>query len=493
MPPAQLGRYEIIEELGRGAMGVVYRARDPLIGRTVAIKTVALELSSEEAETFERRFYREATSAGRLNHSNIVTIHDVGKSESVAYIAMEFLQGRSLREIIDSGVVLPLERIADIAAQVADGLGFAHEHGIVHRDIKPPNVMVLDSGWVKITDFGIALLPTGSRTLAGTVFGSPKYMAPEQVVGSRVDGRADVFSLGAVLYEMLTGVPPFFGGELNAVLYQVINESPVAPSSRNPSIPPAFDYIVAKAMAKHPEDRYPSAQALAFDLRHLDALPTAAAAVAPVPRTLERRAVRRRKGETTESLVAPAAVATPEAAAAAATADSVVFRRRRNLVLYGVPAALLAVVAVSAIVSRRTANRARAGATPVAAGAATVVPAVAGPSAAPAPIPAGEPPARPAASAPVASTPADASNPTPPAPSAAPGGPRPMAHVAFAVSPWGEIYVDGRLRGLTPPLTEIRVAPGQHTIEIRNTNYKPYTQTVQLVAATRLRIQHKFQ
>jgi serine/threonine protein kinase len=487
MPPAQIGRYEIIGELGRGAMGVVYKARDPLIGRTVAIKTVALELSRDEADAFEQRFYREATSAGRLNHSNIVTIHDVGKSESVAYIAMEFLQGRSLREILDSGVVLPFERIADIVAQVADGLAFAHEHGIVHRDIKPPNVMVLDSGWVKITDFGIALLPTGSRTLAGTVFGSPKYMAPEQVVGSRVDGRADIFSLGAVLYEMLTGVPPFFGGELNAVLYQVINELPAAPSSRNPSIPPAFDYIVAKAMAKHPDDRYASAQAMAFDLRHVGALQQPVSGP-PAARTLERRAVRRRKGETTASVASAPAVTTSEAATTAATEASAVLRERRNLVVFGVPIALLVVVTASALLARHAPNRAPAVATRVEATTATVVPAVVGLDAARPSNSESEPPVRSGSS--VAE---DGSNPPRPAASAVPGGIRPLAHLAFAVSPWGVIYVDGRKIGVAPPLTEIKLAPGRHTIEIRNTTYSPYAQTVELEAATRLKIRHKFQ
>ena len=240
MPLEQLGRYEIIRELGHGAMGVVYKARDPLIDRIVAIKTIFLDLSTTESAAFEQRFYREAKSAGRLNHSNIVTIHDVGKSNAIAYIAMEFLDGQSLREILDSGVVLPPEKIVDIAAQVADGLTFAHEKGIVHRDIKPSNIMVSDSGLVKITDFGIALLPTGSRTMAGNVFGSPKYMSPEQVMGHIVDGRADIFSLGTVLYEMLTGFPPFFGGDLNAVIDQVVNQTPAAPSSRNKGVAPVL-------------------------------------------------------------------------------------------------------------------------------------------------------------------------------------------------------------------------------------------------------------
>ncbi len=264
----QLGRYEIIRELGHGAMGVVYKARDPLIDRIVAIKTIFLDLSATESAAFEERFYREAKSAGRLNHANIVTIHDVGKSNAIAYIAMEFLDGQSLREILDSGVVLPPEKIVDIAAQIADGLAFAHEKGIVHRDIKPSNIMVSDSGSVKITDFGIALLPTGSRTMAGNVFGSPKYTSPEQVMGHAVDGRADIFSLGTVLYEMLTGFPPFSGGDLNAVIDQVINQTPPAPGKRNRGVAPVFDHIVAKAMAKKPDDRYSTAQAMATDLRN---------------------------------------------------------------------------------------------------------------------------------------------------------------------------------------------------------------------------------
>ena len=267
MPLEQLGRYEIIRELGHGAMGVVYKARDPLIDRIVAIKTIFLDLSNTESAAFEQRFYREAKSAGRLNHSNIVTIHDVGKSNAVAYIAMEFLDGQSLREILDSGVVLPPEKIVDIVAQVADGLAFAHEKGIVHRDIKPSNIMVSDSGSVKITDFGIALLPTGSRTVAGNVFGSPKYMSPEQVMGRMVNGRSDIFSLGTVLYEMLTGFPPFHGGDLNAVIDQVVKQTPPAPSSRNKGVAPVFDHIVAKATAKNPDDRYSTAQEMATDLR----------------------------------------------------------------------------------------------------------------------------------------------------------------------------------------------------------------------------------
>ena len=250
-------------------MGIVYQAHDPLIERTVAIKTISYAgLTPTESEDFEKRFFREAKSAGRLNHPNIVTIHDVGHNDDLAYIAMEFLAGQSLRTLLDSGVVLPPRRIAEIASAVADGLAFAHSKHIVHRDIKPANIMVLDSGAIKIADFGIALLPSGALTLEGTAVGSPKYMAPEQVLGQKVDGRSDIFSLGAVLYEMLTGHPAFTGADLNAILYQVLNAAPPLPSAHNAGLPPGFDRIVARALAKDPDKRYASAEQMADDLRN---------------------------------------------------------------------------------------------------------------------------------------------------------------------------------------------------------------------------------
>jgi serine/threonine-protein kinase len=263
----RLGRYEIIEDLGRGAMGVVYRARDPLIDRTVAIKTIACAgLSRDEVETFEGRFFREAQSAGRLNHPNIVTIHEVGRDGDLAFIVMEFLEGNTLRSVLDSGLVLTEAQVVDIAAQVADGLAFAHANGVVHRDIKPANIFVLANGTAKIADFGVALMPTGSSTLVGTVFGSPKYMSPEQVAGQTVDGRSDIFALGAVLYEMLTGVPPFQGDDLAAILHAVLNTNPPPPSARRRKLHPGFDRIVARAMAKDPAQRYQTAYEMAADL-----------------------------------------------------------------------------------------------------------------------------------------------------------------------------------------------------------------------------------
>jgi serine/threonine-protein kinase len=468
MRPEPLGRYEILEEIGHGAMGVVFRARDPLIDRMIAIKTINVGLSRVEAEEFQKRFDREARSAGRLNHPNIVTIYDVGRSGDTAYFAMELLEGQSLREILDSGVVLPPSTIADIAAQVADGLDAAHQAGVIHCDIKPANVVVLPSGLAKITDFGIAMLPTGSRSFIGSVAGSPKYIAPERVVGRPVDARSDVFSLGAVLYEALTGTPPFAGTALDEILHNVINHSPEPPTSRNRSLPAEFDAIVARALAKHPDARYQSALEMSADLRQLalvgprDALGAAAAK--------ER----------------PAAAQPGDATVTAAFDDDAAAAHRgwrSPFVRYGIAAALLLAVAAWAMYSAQ-------------------------PPSPPAPVAVVEPldPHREIPSLPVAAqatdeSPAEAkegtaaaavvATPTPPAAPAA--KPPALGRVGFAVTPWGEVYIDGRKTGITPPLKEIRLPPGKHTIEIRNTTFPPHRQTVDLRTDSSVRIKHKFE
>ncbi len=265
----QLGRYEVLSELGQGAMGVVYKARDPLIDRVVAIKTINLGLALDEKEEYEERFYQEAKAAGRLNHPNIVTIYDVGRSGDVAYIAMEFLEGRELRDIMnDDGGLLPVDQVVDIAAQVARGLDYAHDHDIVHRDVKPSNIMVIRDGHAKITDFGIARMASAAvRTQTGMVLGSPKYMSPEQVMGKALDERSDIFSLGVMLYEMLTGQTPFKGENVNAIMYQTLNAIPAMPNVLNPSVPEMINFIVAKALAKSVDDRYQKAKEFADDLR----------------------------------------------------------------------------------------------------------------------------------------------------------------------------------------------------------------------------------
>ena len=263
-----LGRYEIMSELGQGAMGTVYKARDPMLDRIVAIKTINLTLPKEELAEYEARFYQEAKAAGGLSHRNIVTIHDIGRSDRVAYMAMEFLEGQELRRMLQARAPIQIAQALDIGAQVAEGLQYAHDRQIIHRDIKPANIMVLNDGRVKITDFGIARMRTNEvKTMTGMILGSPKYMSPEQVSGKRADTRSDIFSLGVVLYEMLTGTSPFVADNIHGVMYQTMNFNPPAPRTLNPELPDMLNFIIAKALAKNLDDRYQKSQDLCDDLR----------------------------------------------------------------------------------------------------------------------------------------------------------------------------------------------------------------------------------
>jgi len=269
---AVLGRYRIQGELGRGAMGIVYRAVDPLLERPVAIKTLNLIEAGDEAAELDARFQQEAKAAARLAHPNVITVYDVGRQGHVAFMATELLEGRDLRALLVEHGRLPVAEAIGIAAQVADGLGYAHERGVVHRDIKPGNIMILPNGVAKIMDFGIArVCASDVRTRTGVLLGSPRYMSPEQVLGQGVDGRSDVFSLGIALYEMLTGAPPFSGDTVGNLMYQIASATPPAPSRSNAEVPPMLDVIVAKALAKKPEARYQSAGELAADLRECGA------------------------------------------------------------------------------------------------------------------------------------------------------------------------------------------------------------------------------
>jgi serine/threonine protein kinase len=265
-----LGRYKILGELGRGAMGAVYRALDPLIDREVAIKTLLPNLPEEIMEEVRERFIREARSAGRLNHPNIVTIFDVGEHEGMAYIAMELLQGHSLLQILKHPHRLAFSTTANLIAQVADALDVAQRFKIVHRDVKPANIMVDANGRAKLTDFGVAYVPSSTMTQAGTALGSPRYMSPEQVLGQPVDARSDIFSLGVVLYEMLSKRTPFEQPQ-DTTVFALMNRIAGTPHARlrsiDPGIPAAFEHIIDRALAKNPEQRYQRAGEMAQDLR----------------------------------------------------------------------------------------------------------------------------------------------------------------------------------------------------------------------------------
>ncbi|MEW6040761.1 MAG: CHASE2 domain-containing protein [Elusimicrobiota bacterium] len=264
-----LGRYEIEKELGRGAMGIVYLGKDPKINRTVAIKTLQFEtdLPEEELKSIKERFFREAESAGALNHPNIIRIYDAGEDYEVSYIAMELLDGEDLKKWCEKGNLFPIKDVIDIVSKVANALDFAHSTGVVHRDIKPANVMMLKDNTIRVTDFGIARIMSSSKTQTGTVLGTPSYMSPEQISGKKVDGRSDLYSLGVMLYEMLTGEKPFGGDSIAALLYQISNEPTPDPRKVRPELPECLVNVVFKATAKNPDERYQKGTEFETDLK----------------------------------------------------------------------------------------------------------------------------------------------------------------------------------------------------------------------------------
>ena len=265
-----LGRYQLEKELGKGAMGVVYLGKDPKIGRVVAIKTLALsqEFEGDELTDARERFFREAETAGRLQHQNIVTIFDAGEEHDLAYIAMEFLKGKDLVDYCRPGSLLPMPTVITIIARVAQALAYAHRQNVVHRDIKPANIMYeAQSDTVKVTDFGIARITDSSKTRTGLVLGTPSFMSPEQIAGKKVDGRSDLYSLGVMLFQMLTGMLPFRGDSMAELMYKIAGEEAPDPRILRPEIPERLANIVALALSKRPETRYQDGEQFAADLR----------------------------------------------------------------------------------------------------------------------------------------------------------------------------------------------------------------------------------
>lgn len=456
MAPEEIGRYRIVGQLGSGAMGVVYRGYDPLLERTVAIKTIKLDLPPEERDAFEQRFFQEAKSAGRLNHPNIVTVYDAGQAGDMTYIAMEFLEGRDLRQLMVKDKPIPPELAVDIVTGIAEGLAYAHRHGVVHRDVKPANIMVLQNGSVKLADFGIAHLQSGTKTHTTTVLGTPTYMAPEQFAGKPVDGRSDIFSLGVILYELLTGRAPFDAETVAGVMYRVVRKPARAPSSILHLDHPWFDYILSKALAKEPENRYQTASEFATDLRRhrklLDQEPLAWPTGGLAPRS--RKAYRRSDRAENDERIAPANTGSKArwllgAAAVALIGGGLAFFLSREDKAPQAPA-----------------NVAVAPETP--------------PPVAPPPAADSGPPSP-------AAPPAPAATPAPSAPAAA----KP-ATLTLAIAPWGEVYVDRERKGISPPLTRLQLPAGQHRIEIRNAGAAPLVREVTLSEGETLRLKHKF-
>ncbi|WP_374562799.1 serine/threonine-protein kinase [Ideonella sp.] len=464
-----VGRYALKAVLGEGGLGTVYAAWDPLLSRAVAVKTLRLHIETQALGALDDLILNEARAAARLSHPHIVTVFDAGPSDQGIYIAMEPLRGRDLRHMLHEGWrPTPIEA-AQIVRRVADALAYAHGKGVVHCDIKPANIFMVGRRQPKVLDFGIARVAhRETPSVEGPVAGSPYYLAPEQLRAEAVDRRCDVYSLGVVLFELLTGQRPFTGQTLDDINHAVLNAPTPLARQVNSKVPASLSAIVARAMARNPNDRYPSARHLSMELRHW----------------LEQ----------------------PEARALVESPDSV-RRRRLTLVAFGAGTAAVAAALQSWLPWASDP-------TPVA----EEVPAVAAPASVPSPAPAPEqaasativaepPPAEapPPAAAPVeeAAKPkptAAAKDRKPARPTVAPVAvepepvvPPPPGTVQLAVSPWGQVEVDGNFVGLAPPLNRLSLPGGSHTITIRNGDFPPLVRQITVSADQPVVIKHRFE
>ncbi|HLW51927.1 MAG TPA: protein kinase [Candidatus Angelobacter sp.] len=489
----RIGRYEIVGELGRGAMGVVYKATDPNIGRTVALKTMRVDVHGLESADLMRRFKNEARAAGLLNHPNIVTIYDAGEHDGVFYIAMECLEGTTLQELLAERRMEPAE-VVRFSQEISKGLDYAHSHGIVHRDVKPANIMITRSGTVKIMDFGIAKAG-GSMTGTGQVLGTPSYMSPEQVKGKSLDGRADLFSLGVILYEMLTAEKPFAGQNVTTIIYKIVNENPIPPRELDATIPAALSALVIKALAKSPDERYQSGVELARDL---EAFKQAGSRPAPAvqPSTVPAAALAQKTvalpvmpaAGSAGRTPAPATVANVKTAVAARKPSNIGLRKRRGGMIAAWVVVLLLGSVAGAFAYYRTYVRPER-LVAVKNAPAQVPQAQPQPTVAVVPTPTPTPVAQPN---PVATETPEAA----PTPAASPlerpwlrskkpaPTPTPLGQLAIASQPAGaKVSIDGRndLNWVTP-FTASRLIPGNHTLVFSKDGYNLETRNIESLA-----------
>jgi len=482
---SSIGRYALKRQLGQGGLGTVFEAWDPLLSRMVAVKTLQFELAMPERVSLDALFLNEARAAAGLSHSHIVTVYDAGLSAHGVYIAMERLRGRDLRQALQAGWRPTPAEAALLVRRVADALAYAHLRGVVHCDIKPANIFLTRRDRPKVLDFGIARVAHRAAlpAMEGLVAGSPHHQAPEQLNGGPIDARTDLYALGTVLYELLTGRKAFGGDSLAQIRDAVLQHSPPAPQTLNPAVPEALSAIAMRAMAREPDARYASAQEMALALRQWLAQQAANA------------------GPASESEAPDSAPATELPPPRPLWARGSVRAATLALVLAGLLAALWPRAPEAPAVARP----APAPTAPVAAAPAARV-AAAPAVTAEAPPPAAEPPAA-AAEAPAEVAPAPppaaarADKPRRPVAKAAPvvaaapvveAAPPPQGLVQLAISPWGQVEVNGAAVGTTPPLSRLELPAGAHTITVRNEDFPPYTQRVQVDPERPVTLKHRF-
>jgi hypothetical protein len=494
-----IGRYALKYQIGEGGLGRVYAAHDPLLSRLIAIKTLNLEIAAEERESFNALFLNEARAAGGLSHPHIVTVFDAGVSEQGAYIAMELLKGRDLRQLRLEGWKPTPTQAALIVRRVADALAYAHSKGVVHRDIKPANIFMVGRTQPRVLDFGIARVAHQRETQAENDItgGSPYYMAPEQVRQQPVDRRCDVFSLGVVLYELLTGTRPFRGASLKEITDAVVAFEPPKANEVDAMVPKVLSDIAARAMEKNPEHRYRSARALSRDLRHwLEEHAQESAEPSD-----DVAATRKRPLVWALSAVAALFVAGAAWWALAPHEDA-------SEATHAAPAAVVAPPPAVAVAPEPPPidNAAAASTAPVTQAASVGIEAPAGPPAVLAPVAeaprvAHAPEAVPKPVMPKetakeriarerASRPAAASTSTATTPGT--GAVVATGVLRLAVSPWGQVEVDGKPVGIAPPLNELTLKEGRHTVTIRNDEFPPYSSSVNIVPGQPASLKHRF-
>jgi eukaryotic-like serine/threonine-protein kinase len=502
-----IGRYALKHRLGEGGIGTVYAAHDPLLSRLIAVKTLHVEVAESERESFNSLFLNEARAAAGLSHPHIVTVFDAGISDDRAYIAMELLKGRDLRQLRQEGWRATPAQAALIVRRVADALGYAHSKGVVHRDVKPANIFMIGRTQPKVLDFGIARIAhqhDAHSQLGEITAGSPYYMAPEQARHEPVDRRADVFSLGVVLYELLTDVKPFRGGTLEEITDAVLRHDPPLAHTVDAGVPEALSAITAKALAKNPEMRHRSARAFSRELRHW----------------LEENTVSSEGDVQLGATRRPKSFWVAMAAVGALVVGGIAWGWLGSRPAAEAEAAVAAAPAVAPVAASAVADNTAAAAA-MAVDAASAVPAAA--EVAPASAPADPTPVVAATPEVAASVPAIVATPAaiPPAvlgkkdaPKETPKEKRtrevrerdarakaaaataatvlPMGLVHIAISPWGEVEVDGRAAGTSPPLTELSLPAGRHTIIVRNTDLPPLNSVVNVTADQPVTLKHKF-